>query len=55
VCGILNFGMPERTKQVGALADGIIVGLACVKTIEGSCNPVEAARQFAREFRDALK
>ena len=55
VCVGFGIGTPEQAKQVGALADGVIVGSACVKAIGESENPVEAARQFAREFRDALK
>ncbi len=43
-----------RRTQVGALANGVIVGSACVKTIGGSKNPVEAARNFSNGFRDAL-
>lgn len=55
VCVGFGIGTPEQAKQVGKLADGVIVGSACVKTIGESKNPVEAARQFAREFKDALK
>jgi len=42
------------TSQVGALADGVIVGSACVKTFGGSKSPVEVAKQFTREFRETL-
>ena len=55
VCVGFGISTPVQAKQVGALADGVIVGSACVKTIGGSENPVEAAREFARSFRDALK
>jgi len=54
VCVGFGIGTPEQAKQVGALADGVIVGSACVKTIGGSEKPVEAAREFARRFADAL-
>ncbi|HLO16959.1 MAG TPA: tryptophan synthase subunit alpha [Anaerolineales bacterium] len=54
VCVGFGIGTPEQAKQVGALADGVIVGSACVKAIGGSENPVEAAREFARSFREAL-
>ena len=54
VCVGFGISTPEQAKQVGALADGVIVGSACVKTIGGSENPVEAAKEFAREFRSAL-
>jgi len=36
------------------VADGFIVGSACVKTIGGSENPLEAAMQFVAEFRGDL-
>ena len=55
VCVGFGIGTPEQAKQVGALADGVIVGSACVKTIGGSEKPVETAKQFAKSFRDALK
>lgn len=55
VCVGFGIGTPEQAKQVGALADGVIVGSACVKTIGGSEKPVEAAREFAREFSNSLK
>jgi tryptophan synthase alpha chain len=55
VCVGFGISTPEQAKQVGALADGVIVGSACVKTIGGSENPVEAAREFAAEFQKALR
>jgi tryptophan synthase alpha chain len=55
VCVGFGIGTPEQAKQVGALADGVIVGSACVKMIGGSENPVEAAGRFASEFRNALR
>ena len=55
VCVGFGIGTSEQAKQVGALADGVIVGSACVKTIGTSQTPVETARQFASEFRSALK
>jgi tryptophan synthase alpha chain len=55
VCVGFGIGTPEQAKEVGALADGVIVGSACVKMIGGSETPVEAAREFARSFREALK
>jgi tryptophan synthase alpha chain len=54
VCVGFGIGTPEQAREVGALADGVIVGSACVKTIGGSEQPVEAAKQFAAEFRSAL-
>jgi tryptophan synthase alpha chain len=54
VCVGFGIGTPEQAKEVGKMADGVIVGSACVKTIGGSETPVEAAREFARSFREAL-
>ena len=55
VCVGFGIGTPQQAKQVGALADEVIVGSACVKTIGESDQPVETAKQFAAEFRDAMK
>ncbi|MBE0671627.1 MAG: tryptophan synthase subunit alpha [Anaerolineales bacterium] len=54
VCVGFGIGTPEQARQVGQLADGVIVGSACVKAIGGDENPVKAAREFARSFREAL-
>ncbi len=54
VCVGFGIGTPEQAKQVGQLADGVIVGSACVKMIGSSQKPVETAKQFAAEFRSAL-
>jgi tryptophan synthase alpha subunit len=37
------------------MADGAIVGTACVKTIGASDRPVEAAAGFAQEFSRAIR
>lgn len=55
VCVGFGIGTPEQAKQVGQLADGVIVGSACVKTIGGSQKPVETAKQFAAVFQAALR
>jgi tryptophan synthase alpha chain len=55
VCVGFGIGTPKQAKQVGALADGVIVGSACVKMIGGSQKPVETAKQFAAEYRSALQ
>lgn len=54
VCVGFGIGTPEQAAQVGALADGVIVGSACVKIIGSSETPMETAKQFAEEFRRAL-
>jgi tryptophan synthase alpha chain len=55
VCVGFGIGTPEQAKAVGAIADGVIVGSACVRTIGESATPVETAKTFARSFADALK
>jgi len=55
VCVGFGIGTPGQAKDVGALADGVIVGSACVKTIGNSEKPVERAKQLAAEFSEALK
>jgi tryptophan synthase alpha chain len=54
VCVGFGIGTPEQAKQVGMLADGVIVGSACVKTIGESKTPVESAQEFAKSFKDKL-
>jgi tryptophan synthase alpha chain len=54
VCVGFGIGTPEQARAVGALADGVIVGSACVRTIGESPSPVEAAEGLARSFQDAL-
>ena len=54
VCVGFGIGTPEQAREVGKMADGAIVGTACVRTIGGSDSPVETAREFARSFREAL-
>jgi tryptophan synthase alpha chain len=55
VCVGFGIGTPEQAKEVGKMADGVIVGTACVRTIGGSEKPVEAAKEFAVEFQKALR
>jgi len=55
VCVGFGIGTPEQARAVGAVADGVIVGSACVREIGQSEKPVETARQFAARFREALK
>jgi len=54
VCVGFGIGTPEQAKEVGKMADGVIVGTACVRTIGVSQTPIETAKQFAAEFRSAL-
>ena len=55
VCVGFGIGTPEQAKEVGKMADGVIVGTACVRTIGRSDTPVETAKQFAADFRNALR
>ena len=55
VCVGFGISTPQQAREVGKMADGVIVGTACVKTIGGSETPVETAKQFAAEFRSALQ
>lgn len=55
VCVGFGIGTPEQAQEVGRMADGVIVGTACVRAIGDSQSPVETAQQFAAGFRDALK
>jgi len=50
VCVGFGIGTPDQAAAVGQLADGVIVGSACVREIGESQNPVETARDFARKF-----
>ena len=54
VCVGFGIGTPQQAKAVGAMADGVIVGSACVRSIGGSTSPVDAAKEFAASYRDAL-
>lgn len=54
VCVGFGIGTPEQARAVGAIADGVIVGSACVRTIGESAAPVETARAFAKSFSEAL-
>jgi len=55
VCVGFGIGTPEQAKEVGKMADGAIVGTACVRTIGSSETPVETAREVAKSFREALR
>src|SRR4030095_6013279 len=55
VCVGFGISTPEQAKEVGKMADGVIVGTACVRAIGGSENPVETAKEFAASFQQALR
>ncbi|HSG43080.1 MAG TPA: tryptophan synthase subunit alpha, partial [Anaerolineales bacterium] len=55
VCVGFGIGTPEQARKVGAMADGAIVGTACVRTIGESDTPVETAKEFAKSFKDTMR
>lgn len=55
VCVGFGIGTPQQAQAVAALADGVIVGSACVRAVGSSADPAAAARAFAAEFSAALK
>lgn len=55
VCVGFGIGTPEQAKEVGALADGVIVGSACVQAIGSSEKPVKTAREFAKSYQSVLR
>ncbi|HJR79163.1 MAG TPA: tryptophan synthase subunit alpha [Anaerolineales bacterium] len=54
VCVGFGIGTPEQAREVSKMADGVIVGTACVRMIGSSEKPIETAQQFAAEFHRAL-
>jgi tryptophan synthase alpha chain len=54
LCVGFGISTPEQAHGVGQIADGVIVGSACVKAIGESPDPVRAAVEFARAFKSAL-
>ncbi len=55
VCVGFGIGTPEQAQSVGSMADGVIVGSACVRAIGESTDPVLTAAEFARSFQEALR
>ena len=54
ICVGFGIGTPEQAQAMGKLADGVIVGSACVRTIGANPNPVETACELAESFSAAL-
>jgi tryptophan synthase alpha chain len=52
----VGFGIarPEQAAEGGRIADGVIVGSALIKAVEGANDPVAAAGEFTRALRQAL-
>jgi tryptophan synthase alpha chain len=55
VCVGFGIGTPKQAREVGAVADGVIIGSTCVQKIGESLHPIETAREFAASFREALR
>lgn len=53
----VGFGIstPEHARQVGRLAEGVIVGSALIHAVEQSDRPVEAAAAFVEGFKEAIR
>jgi tryptophan synthase alpha chain len=54
LCVGFGIASPEQAVEVGRIADGVIVGSACVRTIGGAAEPRISAAEFARAYRTAL-
>jgi tryptophan synthase alpha chain len=54
VCVGFGISTPEQARAVAALADGVIVGSACVQAIGESSSPAAAAREFAGSYSGAM-
>jgi tryptophan synthase alpha chain len=55
VCVGFGISSPQQAGAVARLADGVIVGSACVRAVGQSPAPVEAAAGFARSFKEAIR
>lgn len=51
VCVGFGISTPEQAIAVSQLADGVIVGSACVREVGESADPVQAAAAFAHKYR----
>jgi tryptophan synthase alpha chain len=54
LCVGFGIGSPAQAAEVGRLADGVIVGSACVRAIGEARDPKRAAADFAAAYRAAL-
>ncbi len=53
----VGFGIstPQQAAAVGRLADGVIVGSALIRAVEGSPRPAEAAAAFVQSMKTGMK
>ena len=54
LCVGFGIASPGQAVEVGKIADGVIVGSACVRAIGEAKDPKRAAAEFAAAFRTAL-
>jgi tryptophan synthase alpha chain len=54
LCVGFGIATPAQAAEVGRIADGVIVGSACVRAIGEAQDPKHAAVRFANSFRKAL-
>jgi tryptophan synthase alpha chain len=54
LCVGFGISTPAQAAGVGAVADGVIVGTACVRAVGESAHPKRAAAEFAGAFRKVL-
>jgi len=48
-----GIGTPSQAKEVGSMAEGVIIGTVVIKAASES-NPVEGVRRFIREVKEAI-
>ncbi len=53
----VGFGIarPEQAAAVAGFADGVIIGSALIHAVDQAEDPVQAARAYLRDIRDALE
>ena len=54
VCVGFGIGTPEQARAVARLADGVIVGSACVRAVGESPAPVATAQSFAQSYKNRI-
>jgi len=54
LCVGFGIATPLQAAEVGKIADGVIVGSACVRAVGPAPDPKRAAADFAQAFRAAL-
>jgi tryptophan synthase alpha chain len=54
LCVGFGIATPAQAAEVGKIAEGVIVGSACVRAVGEAKDPALAAADFARAFRVAL-